>query len=192
VFHKIYFFWNHVGVGTVHYFYLDGWLYYCILYAQVFSENSSLWNSWFTVIGDDLEPLTITVCSLPIRKSWVHWCKGPEMPKSYFLSKLVWWTLSNAFEKSSNLASIWVLPSNPFDKSLIKPINCVSQDLFFLKPCWCGYSTLFLSRWLTVLLYIICSSILHVILLGRQVCNFVTVVSILIQNILCSRGRQPF
>ena len=36
----------------------------------------------FTVIDDDLEPLIITVCSLPIRKSWIHWCKGPEMPKN--------------------------------------------------------------------------------------------------------------
>ena len=25
---------------------------------------------------------------------------------------------------------MWVLPSNPFDNSSIKPINCVSQDLF--------------------------------------------------------------
>ena len=26
----------------------------------------------FTVIDDGLEPLTITVCSLPIRKSWIQ------------------------------------------------------------------------------------------------------------------------
>ena len=70
-------------------------------------------------------------------------------------------TLSNPFEKSSNMHSIWSPLFSPSENSWSVIDSWLSHDLCLRNPCWFSDRMLFASRWLMMLLYSIWSMILQ-------------------------------
>ena len=87
------------------------------------------------LVFDDF-PSRMTVCSRCDRNYAIHPRVFPVIPiASSLRNRCLWATLSNAFAKSSRMASVWVLPSSDFKNSFAERRTCDSQERLFLKPC---------------------------------------------------------
>ena len=109
------------------------------------------------LVSDEL-PSRTTVWSRWERKDLIHMRVNPSIPIAWSFRRRRWWaTLSNAFAKSKRIASVWVLLSQDFRKSLDDSRSCVSQERLFLKPCWASVRMSFLSRCRMTCELMICS-----------------------------------
>ena len=108
------------------------------------SPLRNAWRHWFSIWR--AHSMT-TVWSRWDRKDLIHLRVNPSIPIDWSFRRRRWWaTSSNAFAKSKRIASVWVLLSRDFMKSLDDSRSCVSHERLFLKPCWASVRMSFLSR----------------------------------------------
>ena len=119
---------------------------------------------WGTSESTELEWVpSRSTCSVRSCKKCCIYCSVLScIPYSFSLRSSRWCgTLSKAFEKSNNTASICFPSDKIFARSWIVVISWVSQDLRALKPCWQSDRIWYVDRWSIMLLHIICSCILQ-------------------------------
>ena len=115
------------------------------------------------LVSDDF-PSRMTVCSRCDRNDSIHPRVLPVIPIASTCSlsnRRLWAILSNAFAKSSRMASVWVLPSSDFNKAFAERRSCDSHERLFLKPCWALSKMLFKAKCLMTWELTICSMTLE-------------------------------
>lgn len=100
-------------------------------------------------------------------------------------------TRSNAFDRSENITSTWLLLFIPVAKSWIVSTSCVTIQSPHLKPCWCGHKILCLLINTVMNLRMMCSRSLRHMHVRARACSIIALLRSAAHYILTKR-RQIF